>query len=162
MFRQVLVATDFSAHADSLLECIGEIPGMEEILLVHVITTTPPGGGIAFLRSSLPSPREAALARLEEKRQFLERMTGVPVSPRVIGTTDGDIAGAIIRLAHTENIPLIVMGGRGKGLLSGYILGSVSEEVIRRGRTDVLIMHFMNVQNPGGPGRLLKAIRKDA
>jgi len=152
MFRQVLVATDFSAHADSLLECIGDIPGMEEILLVHVITATPPGGGIAFLRSSPSSPREPALARLEEKRQVLERMTGVPVSPRVIGTTDGDIAGAILRLAHTENIPLIVMGGRGKGLLSGYILGSVSEEVIRRGKTDVLIMHFMNVRDPGRAG----------
>jgi nucleotide-binding universal stress UspA family protein/predicted GNAT family acetyltransferase len=152
MFRQVLVATDFSAHADSLLECIGDIPGMEEILLVHVITTTPPGSGIAFLRSFPSSSREPVLARLEEKRQFLERMTGVPVSPRVIGTTDGDIAGAIIRLAHTENIPLIVMGGRGKGLLSGYILGSVSEEVIRRGKTDVLIMHFKNVRDPGRAG----------
>lgn len=152
MFRRVLVATDFSAHADSLLECIGEIPGMEEILLVHVINGTPPEAGITFLRASRPSPRELALSRLEEKRQFLERMTGVPVSPRVIETTGGDIAGAITRLAYTENIPLIVMGGRGKGLLSGYILGSVSEDVIRRGRTDVLIMHFMNSRNPGGAG----------
>ena len=37
MFKRVLVATDFSAHADTMLGCIGQIPGMEEILLVHVI-----------------------------------------------------------------------------------------------------------------------------
>jgi nucleotide-binding universal stress UspA family protein/GNAT superfamily N-acetyltransferase len=152
MFKRVLVATDFSAHADSLLECIGEIPGMEEILLVHVINETRPEIRSGFFLSPHSSPRESALASLKEKRQLLERMTGVPVSPRVIEATDGDIAGAIVRLAHTENIPLIVMGGRGKGLLSGLILGSVSEDVIQRSRTDVLIMHFRISRNPGTAG----------
>ena len=80
MFKRVLVATDFSAHADTMLECIGQIPGMEEILLVHVINGTIPDAGNGFLRNSHPSPRELALASLEEKRQFLEQMTGITVS----------------------------------------------------------------------------------
>lgn len=152
MFKRVLVATDFSAHANTMLDCIGEIPGMEEILLVHVINGTLPEDGIGMVRASHPSPRELALASLEEKRQVLQQMTGVTVSQRIIEATYGDIAGAIVRLAHTENIPLIVMGGRGKGLISGYILGSVSEGVIQRSTTDVLIMHFRGPENPGTAG----------
>ena len=73
MFKRVLVATDFSAHADSLLECIGEIPGMEEILLVHVINETRPEIRSGFFLSPHSSPREPALASLKEKRQLLER-----------------------------------------------------------------------------------------
>ena len=41
MFKRVLVATDFSRHADRVLECIGEIPGMEEIVLLHVLDGEP-------------------------------------------------------------------------------------------------------------------------
>lgn len=152
MFKRVLVATDFSAHADNMLGCIAQIPGMEEILLVHVINGTSPETANGFLGNSHPSPRELATVSLEEKRQFLERTTGVVVSQRVIEAQSGDIAGAIVRLAHTENIPLIVMGGRGKGLLSGFILGSVSEGVIQRSNTDVLIMHFHGSKNPGEAG----------
>lgn len=150
MFKRVLVATDFSAHADTMLGCIGQIPGMEEILLVHVINGSDSGNG--FFRASSPSPREVALASLDKKRQVLEQMTGIPVSGRIIEAAYGDIAGAVISLAHLENIPLIVMGGRGKGLLSGFILGSVSESVIQRSNTDVLIMHFRGVEDPGMAG----------
>jgi nucleotide-binding universal stress UspA family protein/predicted GNAT family acetyltransferase len=150
MFKRVLVATDFSAHADTMLGCIGQIPGMEEILLVHVINGSETGNGL--FGDSHPSPREVALSSLEEKRQFLEQMTGKTVIPRIIEAAYGDIAGAIISLAHMENIPLIVMGGRGKGLLSGFILGSVSEGVIQRSNTDVLIMHFRDVGDPGMAG----------
>jgi nucleotide-binding universal stress UspA family protein/GNAT superfamily N-acetyltransferase len=152
MFKRVLVATDFSAHADTMLECIGQIPGMEEILLVHVIDGGSSDNGNGFFGASYPSPREVAVASLEEKRQFLERMTGTTVTGRIIEAAYGDIAGAIISRAHTENIPLIVMGGRGKGLLAGYILGSVSEGVIQRSDTDVLIMHFRGAKGSDTDG----------
>jgi nucleotide-binding universal stress UspA family protein/predicted GNAT family acetyltransferase len=151
MFKRVLVATDFSAHADNTLECIGEIPGMEEILLVHAISEIPSETKTSFLRNHQLS-RDQALANLDEKRRILEKMTGVHVSQRIIEAKYGDIAGAIVHLAHTENISLVVMGGRGKGLLSGFILGSVSEGVMQRSTTDVLIMHFRGTKNHGESG----------
>ena len=117
--------------------------GMEEILLVHVINGSPrckrPG------KDSHP-PRELARGSLEEKRQYLEQATGVRVSPADTEAKAGDIAGAVVRSAYTENIPLIVMGGRGKGLLAGFILGSVSEGVIQRSNTDVLIVHLRDAK----------------
>jgi nucleotide-binding universal stress UspA family protein/GNAT superfamily N-acetyltransferase len=152
MFRRVLVATDFSPHAGHTLECIGEIPGIEEFLLVHVISGDNKTPSTPLFRSPQPSLRDQALATLDEKRIFLKRMTALPVVPRIIEAIDGDIAGAIIQLAHAENIPLIVMGGRGKGLISAYILGSVSEGVIQRSSTDVLVMHFRGAKDPGAAG----------
>jgi len=142
MFKRVLVATDFSAYTDLTLGCIGQLSGMEEVLLAHVVNGTQLQDGTGYLRNSHVSSREVALAGLEEKQKLLRQMTGVTVSTRIVEAPSGDIASAIIQLAHAENISLIVMGGRGKGLLSGFILGSVSEGVARRSTTDVLIMHF--------------------
>lgn len=142
MFKKVLVATDFSRHADRMLECIGEIPGLEEIVLVHVIHLSPvQQSPRTFIRNSL-SPREVAQRALDGKRHVLEQMAGVPVKALLVEGTDGDTAGAIIGAAKNEHIPLIVMGGRGQSSFRNLILGSVSDAVIRRSRTDVMIMHF--------------------
>ena len=105
MFNRVLVATDFSAHADTMLECIGQIPGLQEILLVHVINETLPETSNSLLGFPQPSPRDQVLTSLGKKRQFLEKVTGVQVSQRIIEATDGDIAGAIVRLAHVDRRP---------------------------------------------------------
>ena len=151
MFKRVLVATDFSAHADYTLECIGQIPGMEEILLVHVIHETL-ARDRQFFRILSPLPVSRHILILRKNGSILEQVTGVQVRHTIIEAKDGDIAGAIIRSAYTENVSLIVMGGRGKGLLAGYILGSVSEGVIRRSNTDVLIIHFRGTKNPDEAG----------
>lgn len=152
MFKRILVATDFSADADSILECIGQIPGMEEIVLVHVVNGNSSESMHSIFGNSPPSSHELAMKSLAEKRQFLEEMTGIPVRHKILEAKRGDIAGAILRAAYTETISTIVMGGRGKGLLSGFILGSVSEGVVQRSTTDVLIMHFRGSKNPGEVG----------
>jgi nucleotide-binding universal stress UspA family protein/GNAT superfamily N-acetyltransferase len=134
MFRRVLLATDFSQYADRLLECIGEIPGMEEILLVHVLS----------------KPEEQAQQMLEEKGHYLEQTTGVPVRTMLVKGTDGDTAGAIIKTAVHENSALIVMGAQGKSFFGKLLLGSVSREVIKRAGIDVLVMHFLGHDGDGG------------
>lgn len=143
MFRRVLVATDFSAHAYKMLECIGEIPGMEEIVLVHVIDREPaPETADSLLHRNRSFPGKIASEKLEEKRLYLEQATGIPVRSVLVTGADGDKAGPIIRIAAQENSSLIIMGGRGKGLIFGHVVGSVTEAVIRKGKTDVLVMHF--------------------
>lgn len=151
MFPRVLVATDFSADADSVLGCIGEIPGMREILLVHVLRrpgrARPPVAG-----TQQPSPEDQALAALDAKRALLESLDGVTVGRRIAHAPRGDIPGAILRVAREEKITLIVMGGRGRGILAGFFLGSVSEGVIQRSITDVLIMHVRGGNGHGTAG----------
>lgn len=38
MFEKILVATDFSKHAEKIIDCVGEIPGVKEIVLLHVLS----------------------------------------------------------------------------------------------------------------------------
>jgi len=145
MFRRVLVATDFSRHADRTLECIGEIPGMEEIILVHVLTPSPVMERSSVFTGSHAGPEEKAGQMLAEKGRYLEEMTRVPVKTLLVDAIGGDIPGTIIRTANNENSSLIVVGARGKSLFSGLLLGSVSEGVITGTGINVLIMQFRGI-----------------
>ncbi len=42
MFRKVLVALDFSVHSQNILDHILEIPGIAEVVLLHVIDASRP------------------------------------------------------------------------------------------------------------------------
>jgi nucleotide-binding universal stress UspA family protein/GNAT superfamily N-acetyltransferase len=145
MFRRVLVATDFSRYADRTLECIGEIPGMEEILLVHVLNKSPVPEHSSLFNRSQTSPEEQAGRLLAEKGRYLEGMTGIKVKTELVLGNGADIPGTIIKTANNGNISLIVMGARGKSLFRGLLLGSVSEGVITRAGIDVLVMRFRGI-----------------
>ncbi len=53
----------------------------------------------------------------------------------------GDQGHEIIAAGRELKADLIIMGSRGRGQLSGLILGSVSEQVLHGSRTPVLIVH---------------------
>jgi len=38
MFEKVLIPTDFSDHAEKVIECVGEIPGVRDVVLLNVVT----------------------------------------------------------------------------------------------------------------------------
>jgi hypothetical protein len=38
MFEKVLVPTDFSAYAHEVLACVGNIPGVKEVVLLNVVS----------------------------------------------------------------------------------------------------------------------------
>jgi nucleotide-binding universal stress UspA family protein/GNAT superfamily N-acetyltransferase len=142
MFSRVLVATDFSPFADRTLECIGEIPGMEKIVLVHVLNQTPVLSRSSVFGNVTVSPEKQAQEVLDEKGRYLEKTTGVPVKTILVNGAGGDTAASIIRTANNENISLIVMGARGKSIFRGIFLGSTSKSVIRNAGIDVLVMQF--------------------
>ena len=35
MFEKVLIPTDFSKHAKKVIECVGEIPGIKQVVLYN-------------------------------------------------------------------------------------------------------------------------------
>ena len=135
MFKRVLVATDFSRHADRVLECIGEIPGMEEIVLLHVVSGEAMG-------TAVPPAR-----LLQEKERILAPL-GIPVRSLVVQNEYGDIVRGITGTATRERASLIVMAARGRSLLRTLVLGSVSKGVIGTSTTDVLILHFRGEDAP--------------
>jgi len=146
MFQRVLVATDFSSFADRTLECIGEIPGMEKIVLIHVLNQTPVPPRSSVFGNAPVSVEKQAQQMLDEKGRYLEKTIGVPVKTILVNGAGGDTAASIIKTANNENISLIVMGARGKSIFRGMFLGSTSKNVIRKAGIDVLVMQFRGLE----------------
>lgn len=141
MFEKVLVALDFSAYSQKILDCISEIPGIQDVVLLHVVDATHPSKlGWA------PEPYiENAKILMAEKKEALEHLgLKVHISVDVIVNviTQGYVSNAILEAAETHNVSLIIMGSRGINPIQEILLGSVSSTVLRQAKTNVLVMHF--------------------
>jgi len=142
MFEKILFPTDFSEYAKKTLDCITGFPGARDVILFHVVeaTRSPRGGGEigdTFYRTGENFLKEEK-HYLENLSQNLRVTTAVKIS--------SDTAGAIIETAEERGVSLIVVGARGKSRVEGVPLGSVSVAVLRRSRTNVLIMRHKIIE----------------
>ena len=170
MFERVLVPTDFSRYSLKMLECIAEIPGVMEVVLLNVADSSNPMN-LEKKGWSFDSFIDEAQAHLQEEAESLnefglsvktlldvivEPMSGAdgvnmqPLEPRsdVILIDGGSIGEAIQKAAADEKVSLVVMGAQGKGLVEGILLGSVSTDVLRHGHTDLLIVRHKLLEGP--------------
>lgn len=138
MFEKVLLPTDFSLDAHRTLEYVHEIPGVREAILLHVTEEVRSDGKAWIAGKDSVSPADRAWRSLQKEREFLAARDLHAVT-KMVGMESGDIAGAILAYAEKEEVSLIMMGSRGKGIVGGFILGSVSAKVLRNARTHVLI-----------------------
>ncbi|MDD1715061.1 MAG: universal stress protein [Methanoregulaceae archaeon] len=145
MFEKILFPTDFSEYARKTLDCVAGFPGVREVIIFHVIEAarSPRGGGEigeAFFGNGE--------GLLKEERRYLESLSqDFRVTTAV--TTSSDTAGAIIRTAEESGVSLIVLGARGKSLVGGVLLGSVSTAVLHRSKTSVLFMRHKIIEELG-------------
>jgi len=137
MFEKVLVAVDFSRYSQKVLECVGEIPGLKEIILLNVVARGP----ISRFWDPVAEVRDAE-KRLAEEAKRIINAPNVTVRTRAISTMGGEIGSAINMAADQENADLILMGAHGRSLISSEILGSSSRFVLRFGDRDLLIMRY--------------------
>ena len=142
MFEKVLIALDFSPYSQKILDHISEIPGIQEVILLHVVNDTQPA------RVELTDGHfhiEDPKILLKEKKEYLLHLgLKVRISTDVIvsAITQGPVSHAILEVAETENVSLIVIGARGINPIQELLLGSVSSSVIRHAKTNVLLLHF--------------------
>lgn len=135
MFEHVLVPTDFSDHTKKTIRCLARIPGMGHIVLLHVVDATHHSK-----RGWTYGPAiENARIVLQEEEKWLND-TGFSVSTRLEVITSGDIPRAILEVAQQEKDTTIIVGSRGRSLIKGIFLGSVSSGVLRWGSPHLLIM----------------------
>ncbi len=168
MFEKALIPTDFSRYAHKMQECIAEIPGLKEIVLLNVLDASNPMN-LEKSGWSYDSLIDDAETRLKEQAEILshagrsglivrsllkvivEPMSGADgvnmqrLEPRSdVGLIyGGSVAEAIQKTAAEENVSLIIMGAQGKGLVEGILLGSVSIEMLRHGETDLLLIRHL-------------------
>lgn len=143
MFERILMPTDFSDSSQRTVGCVGQIPGVREVVLLHVIDADSATTRAWISGHIFENPVEHATRELQRQKASLDGL-GLTAIPVIDTAQDGDIAEAIVSRAADEQIPLIVCGARGKGIIQGYFLGSVSSRVLSRSMADVLITRYWN------------------
>jgi nucleotide-binding universal stress UspA family protein len=142
MFEKVLVTLDFSPYSQKILDHISEIPGIQEVVLLHVVDVGRPAR-LEWTDGTLHIENTKLL--MEEKKKFLEHLglkVRISVDVIVNAITQGTVSQAILEIAETENVSLIVIGARGINPIQELLLGSVSSSVLRYAKTNVLVLHF--------------------
>jgi nucleotide-binding universal stress UspA family protein len=136
MFKRLLLCTDFSEYAIKISECVPTLPGIHEVVLLHVFDATH-----YHIQGWTYNPQiENAKIRLDEQKKHLEHL-GLQVKVRLDVVTSGDVASGIISAANEENVSLIVIGARGESLLERTFLGSVARAVFRTMNRHTLILN---------------------
>jgi nucleotide-binding universal stress UspA family protein/GNAT superfamily N-acetyltransferase len=141
MFEKILVPTDFSGYSEKTVEFAAKIPGVTEVVLVH-IREKDPTDNPAWMSGPLRETAQERISRhLQKNRIYLEEHS-IQVRDLVIDAGEDDIASSILDRAKSEGVDLILIGARGKGIMHEILLGSVSEKVLNEASCDVLITRY--------------------
>lgn len=148
MYQLIVLPTDFSEYSQMTAGMVRDLPGVKEVLLIHV--TEGPGAGMRpFLGGKeVVSPRESAEHSLLAEKERLES-EGIPVRTRILQSDGRDVSSHILACARKEQADLVMLGARGKGFVEGLLLGSVSSRIVRHASSDVLIIHHRGPFHPG-------------
>jgi nucleotide-binding universal stress UspA family protein len=133
--KRILVATDGSAGAERAIDYAAQLAKREsaELLIVNVIG----GYGLpdqvfsAFSHTQqnwLEELLESMSAELLTKAR--ERVLQVGAITTQLESRRGDVVQTIIEIAQEKRTDAIVVGKRGTGVVSGLLLGSVSQKLV--------------------------------
>jgi nucleotide-binding universal stress UspA family protein len=135
--RRILLATDLSpASEGATSQAIALARDLRaELLIVSVID--PDLRAVAGSRLERMDQRRAAREQAAQAMVVRGRQAGVHVSFLV---WEGEPGPAIVDAAVSEGADLIVVGSHGRGRVGRFVLGSVSDHVIRNATAPVLIV----------------------
>jgi nucleotide-binding universal stress UspA family protein len=151
--RRILCPTDFSQFSERALERAIALadPRTSVISVLHVVPPLVPPASLPFpMAPTLDvNARQAALDALG---RFAEpaRAAGIETALEV---REGSIAGHVVKLAETLPADVVVMGTHGLSGFERFLLGSVTEKVLRRAPCPVLTVPRA-VGETGDPARL--------
>jgi universal stress protein A len=135
-FKTILHPTDFSKPSEQALRfaCALARDYRARLVLVHVIE---PPIHYGELGMAVPLPPDFQESLHDKLADLVPVGAGIPVETVLL---EGGAASEILRLAGERHCSLIVMGTHGRTGLARVLLGSVTEEVIRRSSVPVLTL----------------------
>lgn len=171
MYRRILLASDFSAPATAGARLAATLAAPDaSFLALHVAATVPSAAfGIpAVGLDPVPAMGMGQAARagattaqdLEQTRHRLHAWigeTGLRDADGVV--VQGDPARSILDEAKEHGADLLVLGTRGHSRVEEVLVGSVSHDIVRRARCDVLLAEDTPHQVP--PRRIAVAVAFD-
>ena len=116
-----MVPTDFSRSASDALAFVKTIPGIKEIVLLHVVSR-------AESEKDIEIYLKTAGKKLEDiKKELID--TGADIKFHVVA---GDPTEMILSFADEDDVSLIAMSAFGLDWIRGLVLGSTTFTVVRR------------------------------
>jgi Universal stress protein family. len=111
------------------------IPGVRQIVLLHVLYNRYP-----LKDPSLVHPRVKEARKALESLKTSISMPEVNVTAVVEEITGGDVSAVINQVSARMDLPMVVMGRRGTGIIEALLLGSVASDMLRYGTMDMLLI----------------------
>lgn len=140
MFEKIMVAIDGSAHSmkavDASIELAKKGNGQVDIIYVTPVLAH-------YMRDSAQMIVALGKKLTEEANSIMEEATNKFKDSGVEYITTiktGDAADVIIREAEEKGTQVIVMGSRGLGAISRFVIGSVSTKVLTHAPCSVFII----------------------
>ncbi len=135
-FRKILVGYDGSAQAEKAADvAISLAQCLDAKVLVFAVARPPEPATSVELEAVLDDAREHYEAGF---KKVLERAgDGVEIQTAI---AVGHPAEQIVHKAEAEGIDLIILGRRGMSLFEKWLLGSVSERVLRYAHCPVMVV----------------------
>lgn len=136
MFERILVPLDGSQEAESVFQALQRLVARRnaDVILFRSVTLTSlveiTDSGTMCLREDAEAPEY-----LERTRRRLEK-AGIPASTMVV---EGPPADSILRAARDREVSLIAMSTHGRSGFLRWMLGSVTEEILRRSPIPVYV-----------------------
>ena len=132
----IVVGTDFSTPAEAAVRAAFRLAKAVDgrVELVHVTNEQKPIFGSKENRAAVA---RVQAEEVEESRRALEKLTAdvdVPVDIHV-QLCGGDICKALLDRADEIDADVILVGRHGGGAAGRFLLGSLTDKVVRRART---------------------------
>lgn len=137
MFEGILVAVDGSRHSDLAFDIALEMARKFDstLFVLHVYPGTT-GHGLLVSGQEEDTFRAAGQSILDTYARKLNKTESLKVRMLL---SKGKPAERILDAANEKKCDLIVLGSRGKGGLSGLVLGSISNKIANSSERPVLI-----------------------
>jgi nucleotide-binding universal stress UspA family protein len=136
--KEFLIATDGSPGAAvALRQAIALAREADARLIVVYARRAPlPLLGDPYYQRTLSHELEVARTVLAEGARMAAD-AGIEVETEIL---EGNAADRIVELARLRDVDLIVVGSRGRGAVTGALLGSVSESIVHKADRPVLVV----------------------
>jgi len=138
MFKEILVAVDGSDHGINAARTAGDLARLTGARLWVLVAYDPLPTylGDLILQESI----NARMAYSEEIMRSALHVIGDVPGGLAKETLEGPAAEAVLAVAETRDVDLIVMGTRGLSRLAHVVMGSQSQKVVAQASCPVLLV----------------------
>ncbi len=138
MFSKILIAYDGSDHARKAVKIAGDLANkiLADVWVVIAYDPIPSYVGSPNMQNAIDAQLDWANAQMKEAIDQIGPISG-KLTQEII---EEPATEAILNVASTHEIELIVMGTRGLGKLAGLLVGGHSQKVVSHAQCPVLLV----------------------